>query len=193
MQFSYLLSALLATLAVASPIANPVPQTEVGDVEDFTDVVSRGIGEYDGFTTIVARTTTQETPAYEKAKSAHSDLKKDQYYWFELTWDLGEPADGSAETPTELQKLQAKLGFEHIALVVGQIKETETGPKKNRILKKDFIAMQYDLIKKSDGSAEHRNKNWTPAAAGKTMKWGGQTTAKKAEQKTLNNIGKILL
>ncbi|KAI0006264.1 hypothetical protein F4779DRAFT_597199 [Xylariaceae sp. FL0662B] len=175
MHFSYLFTAFLATLALASPVANPYP--EPISAEEVRNLTSRD--------------NVEETDAYKAASAAaHKHLEKDKYYWFQLTWDLNAPVEGDQETKAELRKLQEKLGFEHVALVVGQILENEVGKGKNKKTKKAFHAMLRHMIKNKQGKTESRTVNFTGPKQGQTLKWGGETTKKKADIGTLNQIGK---
>ncbi|KAI3316586.1 hypothetical protein HD806DRAFT_552192 [Xylariaceae sp. AK1471] len=160
MQLSYLLSVFLASLTIASPVANP-------NVADDVSLATRA---------------TDDTAEYKAAIAAHPNLSKDKYYYFTLEWPLGTPVgDGDTESGDELKQLQQKLGFEHIGVVVGQIIETETGKGKNKKTKRDFKATLYHMTKKNKepGDTEFKTRNYS--ADSKQLKWGGETSKKKAD------------
>ncbi|KAI1174945.1 hypothetical protein F4777DRAFT_552501 [Nemania sp. FL0916] len=161
MQFSYLLSAFLATLAIASPVANPNQDYDVG----------------------LTTRTTEDTAEYKAAVAAHGGLTKDKYYYFTLEWPLGQPVgDGDKESNDELKELQQKLGFEHIGVVVGKVTETDSGKGKNKKTKRDFKATLYHMTKKNvnPGDTEFKSPNYK-ANSGQNLKWGGESSSKKAD------------
>ncbi len=159
MQFSYLLTAFLATLAIASPLtANPD--------DEIAGLAARAPGDTAEFTAALA---------------AHPGLTNGQVVWFSLEWALTVPVgDGDVESKTELQQLQAKLGFDHIGVVAGTVKETTTGKGKNQKTKRDFDAQLFHMIKTNvnPGDTALKTHNWA-VVAGQTLKFGGVTTAKK--------------
>ncbi|KAH8900382.1 hypothetical protein GQ53DRAFT_127835 [Thozetella sp. PMI_491] len=160
MRVSFFLSAFLATLAIATPVANP----EAAQIDYLS-----------------ARDTFDDTPEYTAAIKAHSGLVKDHYYWFTLEWPLGAAVgDGDAESKTELQQLQQKLGFEHVGAVLGQITETTTGKGKNQKTKRDYNAMLYHMVKNNvdPGDTELKSRTWKASSA-QNLKWGGETSSKK--------------
>jgi len=127
MKFTYLLSSLLAALVAASPIVVPEAITDVKDL-------------------VVRAAQIVETDTYKAAIKAKAGLVKDKYYWFKLQWPLGSLVD--SKTSEEMLELQKSLGFDHIGVVVGQIKETPSGVgTKNEKLTKDFVATLYHMIK----------------------------------------------
>ncbi|KAI1817714.1 hypothetical protein GGS20DRAFT_599299 [Poronia punctata] len=180
MRVSYLISAFLATLSIASPIASPDITEKVGlipkDSSSSTTTTPPNAVILDDDPPKI-----EETPEYKAAIAAHPGLKKDKYYWFSLEWPLGEPVDDK-ESKTELQKLQKELGFEHIGMVFGQITEIETGKNKNRKIKRNFAATLNHMIKKNvdPGDTELKSAVWR-AERNKDLKWGGETSNKKIE------------
>ncbi|KAI1073487.1 hypothetical protein F5B20DRAFT_597647 [Whalleya microplaca] len=173
MHFSHLLTAFLATLVVATPIANSDPEPALAvEAND-----------------LVGRETLEDTEAYTAAIGAHPDIQKGKYYWFELTWDLKAAIDDDHETKSELEKLRKKLGFKHIALVVGEVTEKESGKGKNKKTKRDFNAMFYDMVKDNKDRTESHFANFKGLREGQTLKWGGDTTKSKANPITLKRIG----
>lgn len=191
MKFSAIFASVLASLAVgvsASPIANPNPAAVAN--ADATPVAEPvfSIDEEES-KELVTRATTVKTDAYQAAEKAHSSLAVGTYYVFQLEWDLPAAVD-DAETQTELQKLQTRLGFEHVAVVAGVVTSKKTGRGKNEKTTLDFNAYFIDLIKKTDGSAELRG----PTVLGKlkdkqSLKYIGTTTSKKGDRANLKKIG----
>ncbi len=199
MKFCYLLSATLATLAIASPIADPSPPS-------FAELDARARG---GIRlpavnrppaappaakrpTAAAKATTatataapvfDDTPEFTTAKAAQPDLQANQFLWFTLEWPLGiAVGDGDLESQSELQQLQQKLGFEHIGVVMGQVTETTTGRGKNQKTKRDFTSTLLHMTKQNvnPGDTELKNVNWK-ANAKQHLKVGGVTSAKKID------------
>ena len=188
MQFSYLLSAFLATLAIASPIANPSPAPEVAEVVD--DLVARTDDTaVAGVPQQLSARWDDATPMYNAIAATGATLNKDQWYWFKLTWDLNTPV-GDGESPTELQKLQQRLGYNHVAIVVGRVAEIAYGPPKSRKYRRDFQDVtQADLYVTEPDTTTSRIMNWNSANPGKTLHYGGTTTASKGARSNLKKIG----
>ncbi|KAK4044164.1 hypothetical protein C8A01DRAFT_31766 [Parachaetomium inaequale] len=163
MKFSYILSALLATVTIAVPLTDPEATTEVA--------------------TLIPRAVVYEdTPEYKAAIKAHSGLQADHYYWFKYEWPLKTAVgDGDKESQKELQELQKKLGFAHIGVVVGHVTETAKGKGKNAKTHRHFNAMLYHMTKKNvnPGDTEMKSAVWK-ASSSKKLKWGGSTTKSKA-------------
>lgn len=188
MRFSYLLTAFLAGLSIASPIPNPEP---AGDAE--LEVrghkggghPSHGGGGGGGGKGGKGggdppKPKIIETEEYKKALEKHHGLKENDWYYFTVETPLGQVIPGDSETKTELQRLQHNLHFEHIAIVVGQVVYHESNKgKKHHTIKKDFNAVQYDMIKNPQHKTNARNPVWKYQAH-KTLKYGGTTTKSKA-------------
>ena len=78
----------------------------------------------------------------------------------------------------EIKELRDALGFDHIGVVVGEIKETTKGKGKNAVLKRDFVAELYHMIevKGSDKTGIiQRNYVWKQDND-KVLVWGAETT-----------------
>lgn len=160
MRFSYLITAFLASLTIASPIASPEA------VEN---------------TNLAIRAADVNKPEWTLATTAHPDLKKDDWVWFTLEWHRGSIGDGDTESDKEISDLRDKLGFDHIGIVVGQIKETTSGKGKNLKTTRSFDAVLYHMIEIKEKS-ELKNPNFKapdPSEA-KTLVFGGLTTSNKA-------------
>ncbi|CAG8977194.1 hypothetical protein HYALB_00006731 [Hymenoscyphus albidus] len=160
MRFSYLLSAFLATLTIASPIANPEAAS-------------------------LSTRATEDKATYTLATKTHSGLKKDDWVWFTMEWPRGSIiGDGDTESKEELSQLRDKLGFDHIGIVVGQVTEVTTGKGKNLKTTRDFKASLYHMIEHEDPTTKVPNTelkapNWI-ADPSKILKFGGMTSSKKA-------------
>ncbi|QKX55449.1 uncharacterized protein TRUGW13939_02542 [Talaromyces rugulosus] len=196
MKFSHILTAFLATLAIASPIPEP-ESTDVAVAE--LDVRASGGGKGGGHSGGHGGNGGKgdpepkivETTAYQVAKKAmpfYESLSKDHYYYFTMEWKRGRPAD--AETTEELEEVRDELGFNHIGLVVGKVTETTTGKKANKVTKKDFVAMVHDMQKqnKDPGTTTYLFSKYMPKSTSSSstkLVHGGKTTLSKA-----NAVGK---
>lgn len=189
MKFSYILSVLLATLAIASPIPNP-ESTDVAELDVRASDAGKGgkggkgHGGHGGHGSNPAP-KVEETAEYKAAKAAmpfYDSFEKDHFYYFTVEWKRSRPAD--SETTKEIEEVRDELGFNHIGLVVGQVKETTTGKGKNLKTKKDFIATMYDMQKKNanPSTTEPIIRNWKTSSL--KLEHQGKTTAAKAKDVT---------
>ncbi|QKX57759.1 uncharacterized protein TRUGW13939_04879 [Talaromyces rugulosus] len=197
MRLSYLFTAFLAGLSIASPIPNPGPagaaELEVRGHRGGGHGGHGGSGGKGGKGGNGGNGGSQpagpkivETEAYKAAHAKHSGLKENDWYYFTVKTPLGQSIPGDAETKTELQQLQHRLGFEHIAVVVGEVVYTESGKgKKHHTIKKDFKATQFDMVKSPENKTIVRSPNWSPQPQ-KTLAYGGTTTKSKAERAKKN-------
>ncbi|KAI1212923.1 uncharacterized protein F4807DRAFT_457009 [Annulohypoxylon truncatum] len=144
MKFSSIFSLFLAGLAAASPLGQPQSSEDIAVRE--ADI------EFDN--ALVARADDKITPEYTKVHAAKSTIANGKYYAFTIKWPLSDSTAIDSETPAELQELQQKLGFKHIGVILGKVKDVETGKGKNKHAEKDFTGQLFHLIKKTDGSAE---------------------------------------
>lgn len=202
MRFSYLLTAFLAGLSIASPIPNPEPagaaELEVRGHKGGGGHPSHGghggSGGKGGGKGGKAPTTPKivETDAYKAVHAQHHALEKDKWYYFTQETPLGQSIPGDAETKTEMQQLQHRLGFEHTAVVVGQVTHKETGINtKNHKITKDFSGTLYDMIKLETpvNGVEDRSRSWRVNHQ-KRLKYGGHiSSANKAAHKRVAKIG----
>ena len=181
MQFSYLLSAFLATLAVASPIVNSGAEA---------DIVARD----ETFEAATLETRAKgDTKPYELLSAVHKDLKDGKWYVFALKDPLGAKFDGSdKESKTDLEKLQKNLGFEHIRYITGQVKEDK---KSGKVVKRDVVNLKFhDLSKENkneDSPIKLRHNDWQIRdAKAKDMDFIKETT--KAKVDGLAGFGKLI-
>ena len=160
MRFSYLLSAFLATIAIASPIANPTTA---------------------GNTNLAVRAKDVDTDEWKLATGTKSGLKKDDWVWFTLEWNRNTiVGDGDTESAKEISDLRDELGFDHIGIVIGQITEVDSGKGKNKKTTRDFKAAMYHMIEVNDKTELKPFANWkVPSKPGKTLRFGGMTSSKK--------------
>ncbi|KAK0719315.1 hypothetical protein B0H67DRAFT_551701 [Lasiosphaeris hirsuta] len=163
MRFTSLLSAFLATLVVSNPIPNP----EAASLR----LLTRADPVY------------KDSPEYTVAIKAKPGLKKDTYHYFTLEWPLGTVPAANKETRAELEKIRAKLGYDHIGVVVGQITEKSTTTKgKNPVttIERNFNAVLWDLIKDDKAKVKERFKNWlNKGEDAQKLVYGGVTSATK--------------
>lgn len=129
------------------------------------------------------------------AARAGKQLVPNNWYVFTLGWDLPAAVEGTLESKTELQQLQQRLRFEHVAVVAGQVVEKKRGPPgEQTVVGLDFESSFMDLIKKKDGASELRGLKRLdlskPLDPGQTLVWAKQTTSKKGEVSNINKIGK---
>ncbi|KAI1096387.1 hypothetical protein F5B19DRAFT_144721 [Rostrohypoxylon terebratum] len=144
MKFSSIFSVFLAGLAVASPLGQPSSSEDLAIREADIEIES----------SLVARTADKITPEYTKVHKAKTTIANGRYYAFTIKWPLGDGTTIDKETPAEIQELQKKLGFKHIGVILGKVKDVEAGKGKNKHLEKDFTGQLYHLIKNADGSAQ---------------------------------------
>ncbi|KAL9121544.1 MAG: hypothetical protein Q9187_001894 [Circinaria calcarea] len=87
-----------------------------------------------------ARADTK-TAEYEKVHGIHCSIVPGKTYVFTIKFGKDKNADPKMKALTE------KLGYGHIALVVGTVNETPIGPPKKRTgVKKDFVATMYHMV-----------------------------------------------
>ncbi|KAK1753170.1 hypothetical protein QBC47DRAFT_362991 [Echria macrotheca] len=177
MKFSYILSAFLASLSIASPIDERLTQVASRDVQ--------AAAEPGEVYAISARddVPNDDTPNYTAATKAHTPLVNGKYYWFWLQWPRDPVGDGDGESAAEIKALRDALGFNHVGVVVGQIKETPQGKGKNAKLKRDFIAELHHMIEikgSTNTGIIQRQYDYKNKDSDKVLVWGGETTASKA-------------
>jgi len=173
MKFSHILSAFLATLVVASPIDDRHAQV----ANQLLEVAQRDVYELSP-----RAVPNEDTAEYTAAIKAHTPLVNGEYYWFWLQWPRGAIGDGDGESAAEIKALRDALGFDHIGVVVGQIKEATKGKGKNEVLTRDFVAELHHMIE-VDGTTNtgiiQRRYEWKKDS-GKVLVWGGGTSGSKA-------------
>ncbi|KAI1441988.1 hypothetical protein F5Y02DRAFT_430285 [Annulohypoxylon stygium] len=142
MRFTYFLSAFMATLAIASPISSGV------DVAEGADLIARTgkTGKPTGNPTNKPDKEVK-TPEFAALERVHPNPQNGQYYWVYQKDRLGAKIlDGDTESLDDLQKLQKKLGFEHVGVIVGQVVFTEKTTKKDgKTTTKSFNANYYHM------------------------------------------------
>ncbi|KAI1209535.1 uncharacterized protein F4807DRAFT_460752 [Annulohypoxylon truncatum] len=166
MRFTYFISAFLATFAIASPISSSIDVTEGADLATRADKVVN-------------------TPEYQALAKVHPSLKVGEWYWVYQKDKLGaEILDGDTETLSELQQLQKNLGFEHIGVIVGQVKSTKKPTKKDGTTTTNhFEAVYYHMTMNKDkkNAAMVHSPNWVASKVdfSKSFLEDGGTTTKK--------------
>ncbi|KAI1450869.1 hypothetical protein F5Y02DRAFT_412513 [Annulohypoxylon stygium] len=183
MKFSSIFSVFLAGLAVASPLGQPPSSEDLAIREADIEIES----------SLVTRAGTDKISAeYNKVHAAKTTIANGKYYAFTIKWPLGDGTSIDKETPAEIQELQKKLGFKHIGVLLGKVKDVEAGKGKNKHQEKDFTGQLFHLIKKSDGSAEldsPRNYKLSGTTAG-LFKNGQLTFVKEISAKTFSDAKK---
>lgn len=173
MKFSYILSAFLATLVVASPRDDH--RAQVANLAQ--EVTQRNV-----YKLSQRDVPNDDTDEYKAASKAHTPLVNGKFYWFWLQWPRDPVGDGDGESAAEIKALRDALGFNHVGVVVGEIRETPKGKGKNASLKRDFVAELHHMIeiKGSDKTGIiQRNYEWKKDSD-KVLVWGGETTSSKA-------------
>jgi hypothetical protein len=167
---------LLASIAIASPIASP----EAEAVET-TELTTRAPTYVDSW-------------EYKEAIAAHSGLTKDNYYWFTLEWPIGTVVgDDDKESQPEITALRRQLGYDHVGIVIGQITETTGKGKDKDKVTRDFKASVYHMVVKdavkdtTDMVPRNFNNHYEP----QVLRWGGLTSKKKVDKATKTAKGYI--
>ncbi|KAK3315620.1 hypothetical protein B0H66DRAFT_347666 [Apodospora peruviana] len=176
MKFSYFVSAFLATLVVASPRDDHRAQVAANRVQE----VAQRSNVYELSPRVDV--PNEDTDEYKAASKAHTPLVNGNFYWFWLQWPRDPIGDGDGESAAEIKALRDALGFNHVGVVVGQIKETPKGKGKNAVLKRDFVAELHHMIEIKDTDKTgiiQRNYGWKKDSD-KVLVWGGETTSSKA-------------
>ncbi|OTB13065.1 hypothetical protein K445DRAFT_320253 [Daldinia sp. EC12] len=174
MKFTYFLSAFLATLAAASPIAT------ISDPAENTELVTRTDNVVESAELVARAPTVIESKEYEAIRAIHSDLKHDHYYYFYVTWPRGTVIQGDHETKAEIEKLRDTLGFDHIGIIVGKVTEKEAGTKKKPTIKKNFEARLYHMAKDTSGKSVLSMHTWEKKNDDhKPIRFGGVTNKRK--------------
>ncbi|KAI1461507.1 hypothetical protein F4805DRAFT_414395 [Annulohypoxylon moriforme] len=172
MRVTYFLSTFLATLAIASPISSNVNVAEGAD--------------------LVTRDTTVLTQEYQELQKVHPNPEDNQWYWVYQKDRLGAKIqDGDAETLTELEQLQKSLGFEHVGVIVGQIKVTEKTTKAaGKTTTKHFDAFYYHMTKNKQNVAVAHAPVWKANMVDFTKSFlqdGGKTNKRGSEKAKTNS------
>jgi len=172
MKFTAVLSTFFAALAVA----NPRPGNS-----DYPSLSARAPDKVEE--------TDEWKRAFAAAKKANVNIVANNFYYFTVVTPKGKgKGDPTHLNAEELKRLQEKLGFDHIAVVVGKMEETRTKEKKTKnnkdpatVIKRDFKARKWDLAKmeKTDETSI-RSRNWLANKDVELdMNFGGGTTAAK--------------
>ncbi|KAH9903735.1 hypothetical protein F4778DRAFT_781119 [Xylariomycetidae sp. FL2044] len=174
MQLSYLLSTFLAALTITSPLADPAAPA---------GLAIRSWGSL--------KRAVKKTDNYKKIEEVKSDLKPGSYYVFTQTWPKGQKPDADHVTPKEMQELYDRLGFSHIAVVVGQVTSKQDG--QDTVL--DFQAKMYDLVKEEealDSPVDLEDADWKAPKTEK-LQFELETTGAKAADATIQRAGRAYL
>ena len=115
MRLSTIYSALLTALALGVS-AGPIPEVSGLEVID-TNAANIHVPRAPPKPPAVVPTKTKR---YEAAVAAARRNLAPGWYAFTIEWDLPAAVEGNFESKTELEVLQRKLGFEHVAVVAGE-------------------------------------------------------------------------
>lgn len=166
MKFSTIFSLFLTTLSVgvgASPIPNgvvtqaPVNITSV-PAEFNQNLIAQDDESSTKFSQLVQRNPTYEDSAeYKQFAAIHSGLEKDKWYAFTVKYIYGASPGDSAETE-DVKNVQKAYGFDHIEIIIGQVKETALKKK----TKRDFVAHFHHLVMDNEKSrkTEYKSPKW---------------------------------
>lgn len=122
-------------------------------------------------------------------------LEPNKWYVFTKEWDLPDAVEGTFESKTDLQKLQEKLGFEHVAVIIGQVTEVRKGKGKNEEITMDFGSYYMDLMKdpgkiSSVLRGPERPHTKEPIKPKQTLIWSKATTVAKGSVLAMGEAGK---
>ena len=84
------------------------------------------------------------------AAKAGKKLVPEKFFVSTTVWDLPSSVEGTFESKTELEKLKQKLGFEHVAVVAGEVIAKDRGRDTKKVTDLDFDAQFMDLVKDDD-------------------------------------------
>lgn len=158
MKFSALFTALIVTWAVASPLAWPEVAGPEVDAHELSARVKHhhrphhkprpGVSD-------TPRVSTHESLAYQSVKKAMPGVAVGR--WYKIFSKSPYTPPGPNETPSEIQKLKERLGYNHIAVVVGVVTErtvrTGKGKYMRTVIWRDFESRILELRKEVDGRA----------------------------------------
>ncbi|KAB8257636.1 hypothetical protein BDV32DRAFT_152224 [Aspergillus pseudonomiae] len=150
MKFSKILSIVLATLAVG---LRAHPTTPFNDIQHVPQDISSGT--LDSASDIERRANHDETDRFKKTQKGlgKQKLQLGKSYSFKVTWTSG--AAGSTTKTTypiqrEMKKTQQEYGFDHTAIVVGEVVKIKQG----EVFKLDFKGRMYHLRADLEGSGQ---------------------------------------
>jgi hypothetical protein len=201
MKLFTLYSSILTALSLGVS-ANPVPYSSINAVDaniayplDVRAAPSAKTPAAKAPATVVPIKTKRYDAAVGAAAKEGKRLEPSKWYVFTKEWDLPDPVEGTFESKTDLQKLQQKLGFEHVAVVVGQVTEVKRGKGKNEKVTLDFDAYYMDLMKDDDLVTSilrgpKRLDPDEPVRSKQILKWSKSTTAAKGSSAAMGKVGK---
>jgi hypothetical protein len=134
-----------------------------------------------------------KTERYKDAiAAAGKTLAPNTWHVFTMEWDLSKVVPGSTESEKELAQLQRDLGFSHVAVVAGMIKEIKKGRGKNEKITLDFDAYFMDLKKAEDKVASilRSPTRFGAVSDRQKLKYSKQTTAAKGSLANMTKVGK---
>ncbi|KAL1653587.1 hypothetical protein SLS61_003733 [Didymella pomorum] len=187
MKLSTIYSAIFAALAIGVS-AGPVPNAASLEVIDSgfahsLDTRAPPKGPV---------TTSRYKDAVAAAAKVGKKLVPGKFYVFTIEWDLPSSVEGTFESKTELEKLQQKLGFEHVAVVAGEVIAKDRGRDKNKVTDLDFDAQFMDLVKDDDKvtSVLRGPRKMEYMKKGQTLVWAKESTKAKAAKANMEKAGK---
>ncbi|KAK7189995.1 hypothetical protein PSPO01_03716 [Paraphaeosphaeria sporulosa] len=161
------------------PTSCPLPKKKTGIKRFIPDFILKRAGSSSGGGAAgCAPEELTETNAFKSLAKEFPNAKDGEFYKFTSKSPFTEP--GPNETNDELKQLQRTLGFNHIAVVVGEVKITEKiigkGAKAKKKVHKDFVASIIDLWKMDNGDSKYNEKRFEPKKVFKL--WDGQKTTR---------------
>lgn len=187
MKLSKIYSAVLAALAIGvSAVPAPIAEsTQIAgnDVTHTLDARAPPAGPV---------LSARYKDAVAAASKAGKTLVLGKFYVFTIEWDLPASVEGTFESKTELEKLQKQLGFEHVAVVAGEVTGKKRGRGAKEVVDLDFDAQFMDLVKDDDKvtSILRGPRRMDYMKKGQTLKWAKETTATKAAKTNMDKVGK---
>lgn len=188
MKLSTIYSAIFAALAIgagAGPVPNAAPLEVIG--LDCAQSLDTRAPSPKG-----PVITARYKDAVAAAAKAGKKLVPGKFYVFTIEWDLPSSVEGTFESKTELEKLQRKLGFEHVAVVAGEVIAKDRGRDAKKVTDLDFDAQFIDLIKDDDKvtSILRGPRKMDYMKKGQTLVWARETSKAKASKANMEKVGK---
>ncbi|KAF2446208.1 hypothetical protein P171DRAFT_483573 [Karstenula rhodostoma CBS 690.94] len=166
-----------------TPTSCPLPKKKTGIKRFIPDFLLKRSGSSSGGAGAGCSTPedVNESNAFKSVAKTFPNAKDGEFYKFTSRSPFTEP--GPNETEDELKQLQRKLDFNHIAVIVGEVKITEKiigkGAKAKKKVTKDFAASIIDLWKMENGDSKYNEKVFAPKKVFK-LDQGAKTTKAKA-------------
>ncbi|KAE8377051.1 hypothetical protein BDV26DRAFT_264329 [Aspergillus bertholletiae] len=175
MKFSKILSVVLATLSVGVSSHPTIVSSDIQHVpEDINSDALEFVGD------IEKRAGHEETQVLKQLQKGlgKNKLQPGKSYSFQVTWTEGKPGSTTGtKSPIEreMKQTQQDYGFDHTAIVVGEVLKVEVKTNHFRL---DFQGKFYHLFAKLQSSGKNawyqtgaEGKNWRFMDTEKTVKF----------------------